>query len=232
MTQKKAAHYRELLRSGRWFRGLTPSHQEVILSMARVRELAAGTVLFSRGDPSNGIFGVLDGQLRASGTDEEGRRAVLTMVEPPSWVGEISVFDGLPRTHDLVVEADARVVHVPQEPLLDFLDREPRFWRELAILMASKLRLSFEAIEQGQILSLDVRLARRLVWMADGYGEWSEGVRREVHVSQDTLAQMLSTSRQTVNQLLKAFEMQGWIRLSYGRVEIVDIAALRRSMRS
>lgn len=98
--------------------------------------------------------------------------------------------------------------------------------------MASKLRLSFAALEQAQLLPLDVRIARRLVWMADGCGEWSEGVRRDVKVSQDTLARMLSTSRQTINQHLKAFQTRGWVKLSYGRVEIVDIAALRRSTRS
>jgi CRP-like cAMP-binding protein len=157
---------------------------------------------------------------------------VLTIVEAPSWVGEISVFDGLPRTHDLVAETDARVVHVPHEPLVQLLDREPRHWRQLAVLMTSKLRLSFTELEHVQLLPLDVRLARRLVWMADGYGEWSDGRRRDMQVSQDTLARMLSTSRQTINQLLKAFEARGCVKVSYGRVEIVDLAGLRRTARA
>jgi Mn-dependent DtxR family transcriptional regulator len=42
---------------------------------------------------------------------------------------------------------------------------------------------------------------------------------------------MLSTSRQTVNQLLKALEADGLVRLKYGRVEILDLKGLRRAAR-
>jgi CRP-like cAMP-binding protein len=73
-----------------------------------------------------------------------------------------------------------------------------------------------------------VRLARRLAMMAEGYGE-REHQRRTVEVSQEQLAQMLSTSRQTANQLLKELAARGLIRLSYGTIEILDLAGLRRA---
>lgn len=231
MPHKKVADYRELLRAGRWFRGLPDAFQEGLIGIGTVRALSPRAVLFTRGDACDGMFGVLEGQLRASGTDDDGRQALLTIVEAPSWVGEIPLFDRLPRTHDLVAETDALVVHVPQEPLLALLDREPRYWRELALLLTSKLRLAFAAMEHAQLLPVGERLAHRLVMIAEGYGEWSDGSARNVHVSQDTLATMLSTSRQTVNHALKVLEGRGWVRLAYGRVEIVDLAALRRSLR-
>ena len=228
MTTRRAADYRELLRAGRWFRGLPLPFQDALVAMAHVREVYPGNFLFSRGQPSNGMFAVLKGQLRASGTADDGKLAILTVVEPPSWVGEIPLFDGLPRTHDLVADSEGLVIHVPQEPLLAFLDREPRYWRNLAVLLTAKLRLAFASMEDAQRLPIAARLRHRLVLIAEGYGEWSDRSVREVGVSQETLAAMLSTSRQTVNQVLKGLEAQGLVKLQYGRVEIVDLAGLRK----
>jgi CRP-like cAMP-binding protein len=176
------------------------------------------------------MFAVLEGQLRACGVDDDGKQALLTVVEPPSWVGEIPLFDGLPRTHDLIADTEGLVVHVPQEPLLAFLDREPSCWRHLALLLTAKLRLAFASMEDAQRLPLAARVTRRLVLIAEGYGEWSDRSAREVGVSQETLAAMLSTSRQTVNQVLKGLEASGLVKLQYGRVEIVDLDGLRTTL--
>jgi CRP/FNR family transcriptional regulator, cyclic AMP receptor protein len=231
VVSKTVANYQELLRAGRWFRGLPEPFQDALASIGVLREVHTGEVLFARGDSCNGMFGVLQGKLRASGTDEDGREALLTIVEPPGWVGEIPLFDGLPRTHDLTAEGTALVVHVPQEPLLAILEAEPRYWRDLSRLLTAKLRLAFVAMEDSALLPIAARLTRRLVLIAEGYGEWSDRSARQVEVSQETLATMLSTSRQTVNQLLKALEAEGWVRLKYGRVEILDLKGLRRAAR-
>jgi CRP/FNR family cyclic AMP-dependent transcriptional regulator len=231
MARKRVADYRELLRAGRWFRALPEAFQDALVSIGVLREVHPANVLFARGHASNGMFGVLEGQLRASGTDDDGRLALLTIVEPPTWVGEIPLFDGLPRTHDLIAETDALVVHVPQEPLVALLEREPRYWRDMALLLTAKLRLAFTSMEDSQLLPIAARVTHRLVLIAEGYGEWSDGSTRQVGVSQETLATMLSTSRQTVNQVLKKLEAQGLVRLQYGRVEIVDLKGLRKTLR-
>src|SRR5580692_9697311 len=130
VASKRVADYRELLRAGRWFRGVPEPFQDALASIGVLREVHPGEVLFARGDSCNGMFGLLQGKLRASGTDEDGREALLTIVEPPGWVGEIPLFDGLPRTHDLTADGPARVVHVQQDPLFAFLEAEPRYWRD------------------------------------------------------------------------------------------------------
>ena len=127
MAAKKVADYRELLRSGRWFRGLEEPLQDALVSMGRLREIHPGNVLFARGQESNGMFAVLEGQLRACTLDDEGKQALLTIVEPPSWVGEIPLFDGLPRTHDLLADTEGLVEYVyeTREPDLDPRGRRP-----------------------------------------------------------------------------------------------------------
>jgi CRP-like cAMP-binding protein len=228
VASRSARDYRELLRSGRWFAGLPDDLQERLLGGAALRTLSARQRLFARGDEADGLYAVLDGGIRVSGSSESGREALLTLLEPPSWFGEISIFDGQPRTHDAFAESEALVLHVSREALGTILDAQPRYWRDLGLLVTSKLRLAFSAMEDMALLPISVRLARRLSLMAEGYGE-REHQRRTVEVSQEQLAQMLSTSRQTANQLLKELEARGLIRLSYGTIEILDLDGLRRA---
>jgi CRP/FNR family cyclic AMP-dependent transcriptional regulator len=230
--QKTASNHRLALRAGRWFQGLPTELQERLLQRGSSLELAPNQQIFMRGQPPDGIYAMLDGAVSVSGTDSEGNEALLTVLVPPGWFGEISLFDRQPRTHDVISDGEGLLFHVPQRALDEILEAEPRYWRDFALLVTSKLRLMFIAMEDWALLPTATRLARRLVLMAEGYGEWQDRSAREVHVSQEKLVALLSTSRQTVNHILKELETAGLIRLSYGGVEILDLPALREAARS
>lgn len=219
--------YAALLRVGNWFQALDPALQQQLLALAHVRRLHAGQRLFARGDAPDGLYGVVKGAVRIGGLSESGKEAVLALMEPPHWFGEIALFDGQPRTHDAWAEGSVTLVHVPQQALLGLLDTQPVHWRAFALLMTHKLRLTFVMMEETALLPAAARLARRLVTMAEGYGDWKDRNRRMLHVPQEQLALMLSLSRQTVNQILKQFEAQHAIALVRGGIEITDIAKLR-----
>jgi CRP-like cAMP-binding protein len=229
VSSPDAKRYQALLQAGRWFGGLPAELQEALMAAALPRQLSSGQHLFSRGDPPDGLFAVVDGAMRITATTEGGKEALLTIIEPPTWFGEICVFDGRPRTHDAVADEAALVLQVPQPALDAILEHEPRYWRDIGRLVAAKLRLAFVTMEDIASLPLAARLARRLVLMAESYGEWHDRSRRVLEVRQEQLALMLSTSRQTVNQLLKDLAAQGLVRLAYGQVDIVDLEGLRRA---
>lgn len=236
MDARNAKHFGELLRAGRWFGNLPDEFQRQLLGAGAVKDLQKGAWLFSRGDLPSGLFAVLDGGIRITATSGEGARGgqgakevLLALVEPPMWFGEIAVFDGLPRTHDAVAAEKSTVLHVPAQALDRILEGEPRYWRELGLLVASKLRLAFLAMEDSAVLPIADRLARRLLVSVERYGEWHDRTSRVVDLRQQELATMLSTSRQTVNQLLKALEDQGILRLSYRHIEILDLDRLRHA---
>ncbi|MCG8294546.1 MULTISPECIES: Crp/Fnr family transcriptional regulator [Pseudomonas] len=217
---------RPQLLHGQWFRQLPAHVQDSLLALARFRELAPGQCLFQRGDAPCGLYAVLDGAMRVGAVSSEGKEALLTLVEAPNWFGEISLFDGQPRTHDAFAEGATRLLWIPQAPLLQWLDREPRHWRELALLMSHKLRWVFVALEQQSLLAAAPRLAHRLLQIAEGYGE-RDVPQWRLQLSQEQLALMLSLSRQTINQILRSLEQAGVVRLGYGEVEIVDAPRLR-----
>ncbi|MHC6224239.1 Crp/Fnr family transcriptional regulator [Pseudomonas sp. X10] len=218
--------WRNQLLHGHWFRQLPATVQDSLLALARPRELAPGQCLFQRGDAPCGLYAVLQGAMRVGAVSSEGKEALLTLVEPPHWFGEISLFDGQPRTHDAFAEGATCLLWVPQVALLEWLGREPQHWRDLALLMSQKLRWVFVALEQQSLLAAAPRLAHRLLQIAEGYGE-RDTPQWCLQLSQEQLALMLSLSRQTTNQILKNLQQEGVVRLGYGEVEILDVERLR-----
>ncbi|MBD9483491.1 Crp/Fnr family transcriptional regulator [Pseudomonas sp. PDM14] len=220
---------RPILLSGHWFSQLPRALQDALLERANIHNLAAGQRLFSRGAPPCGLYAVISGAVRVGAVSREGKEALLTLVEAPYWFGEISLFDGQPRTHDAFAEGPTQVLQIGQTVLLALLGREPAYWRHMALLMSQKLRLAFIALEEMSLLPAAPRLARRLLMMAEGYGE--SGPRRVIHLAQEQLALMLALSRQTTNQILKDLEARGALRLTYGEIELLDLEKLRESAR-
>ncbi|WP_405119572.1 Crp/Fnr family transcriptional regulator [Pseudomonas leptonychotis] len=219
--------YHARLRQGHWFNTLPAALQQALLACAQVQQLAAGQVLFRRGDPPCGLYAVVEGGMRIGAVNAAGKEALLTLVEPPYWFGEISLFDGQPRTHDAFAEGTTTLLWVPQVRLLALLEQQPQYWRDFALLMSQKLRLAFIALEEMSLRPAAPRLARRLLLIAENYGEGEP--RRVIHLPQEQLALMLAISRQTTNQILKELESQGILRLTYGEIEILDLPGLRQA---
>jgi CRP-like cAMP-binding protein len=183
-------------------------------------------VLYRCGDPPDGLYAVLEGALAIGTVGADGKEALLALLGPTAWIGEISLFDRQPRPHDATAVGRVALLHVPEAPLLALLDATPAYWRDLALLMAQRLRLSFKNVEAMTLLPAAQRLADRLLMMAQGYGGLN-AQQRTIRVSQDSLASMTSLSRQTTNQLLKQLESQRIIGLGFGEITILDIERLR-----
>lgn len=218
--------WRPRLMSGQWFSHLPVSLQDSLLAAAKLRRLSPGQRLFKRGDPPCGLYAVLEGSVRIGAVSEQGKEALLSVVESPHWFGEICLFDGQPRTHDAFGLGHCVLLHLSQTVLLTLLDEQPVYWRQLALLMSQKLRLTFINLEQLSLMPTAARLAHRLLMIAEGYGE-IDPPRRVLQLPQEQLASMLSLSRQTTNQILKDLQGQGIVNLKYGEIEILDAQRLR-----
>lgn len=223
--------YRTAIQTGRWFSILPEALQQALLVDAQLKTLSAQQILFSRGDPFDGIYCVVKGGLRITGSMPSGKEALLTVVEPYNWIGEIALFDGLERTHDAIADQASLVLQVPSVTLEALLQAEPVYWRWFGLLLTYKMRFAFVALEDAALLPAPQRIARRLVFMAEGYGEFTDRSRRVLPLPQEQLASMLSLSRQTINQTLKQFESQGLLKLNYRELEVLDLQGLREAGR-
>lgn len=217
------------LRSDAWFASCAPALQDALLALGRAVPLDAGASLFKRGDAEQDLCCVVAGALRVGALQGDGSESLLSYLEPYQWFGEISLLDGLPRTHDAFAEGRSVVWRVPRPALQSWLDANPQHWRDIARLACTKLRQSFELLEDIAHLPLAQRLAKRLWAAAHGNGARPDSPRRRLQLPQEQLALMLGVSRQTANKALRGLEKQGLLQLHYGVIEIRDLAALARA---
>jgi CRP/FNR family transcriptional regulator len=96
--------------------------------------------------------------------------------------------------------------------------------RQLVDLLSERVRATSDSLADITLLDLGARLAKYLLREAERQG--SDSV--TLTLNQSELGQMIGGARQTVNQLLGAFEREGMIRLSGRRVQLVDREALRQ----
>lgn len=220
-----------LLKRDIWFGSLDPQWQDALLRIAVLRELESKQPLYLRGDPPTGLFAVLAGRLRLSGITASGDEAVVALLEPPIWFGEVSMADRLPHTHHVIAEVPSVVLQLPRIELEALLAQSPGHWRDIAILMALKTRLIFLNLEDLALLPPDTRLARRLVWLVQSADPNREQAICRLTLSQAALAELVFMSRQTANRALMQLQEQGALRVSHGAIAVLDRDALADAAR-
>lgn len=218
-----------LLRQGRWFAGLDSAFQLALLRAGRRVTLARGERLFARGDANSGLYAVLSGAISVGAVGPSGKEALVAVAEAPQWFGEIALIDGGPRTHNADAREASTLLWLPLPALHAMLTEDPRRWQAFGQLAMEKLRALFMGVEEMALLAAPARIARRLQSLATAHGQLADGhTRPALQLNQEQLGAMLSLTRQTVNLVLKDFEARGLLRCQYGRIEVLDWAALAR----
>lgn len=209
-----------------WFGALRLADRQALLGAAELLRLRPGEMLFRQGDAPGGFYGLLSGHLKISSLREDGREAILVVLEAGNWIGEISLMDGQPRTHDATALQAAEVLVVPQAAFAARMDEAP-FARAVAALLAARVRSLYGMVEDAALRSTRARVARRLLLLARGDATFAASARPVVPVSQEALAMMLGITRQTLSKELKALAALGAVVLRYRRIEISSAARLK-----
>lgn len=218
-----------VLMTNDWFDALPELVRRDVHARSQKRILAAGERLFTRGDRSDGVYGVLKGSVRVSGISGDGQETILDFYGPGSWFGEVSTLNGLPRGHDAKAYMPTTLLHVSPDNLEHLLATHPAFSRALLRLEAQRLHILLAALEQYSVQSIEQRLASRLLMLAGPYGvSSSQGLKIELHLPQETLAQLVGVTRQRINQILKDWHREGLIDHQYGHVTLLDKARLEK----
>ncbi len=214
---------RRNIEAGSWFSKLSSPLRQAILERCGVRRLADGAPLASRGAAAEEWCGVALGAVRVSSVSLSGKQVTLTYVEPGTWFGDISLFDGLPRTHDADAHGATTLLVVRKADFKDLLAQHVDLYEALLRLNCRRLRLMFDQLEDLNTRPLRSRLARQLLLLAKSYGvvEGQE-IRIGLALAQEDLAQLLGASRQRVNQELKSFEREGALRVEPTRLVILS----------
>jgi CRP/FNR family transcriptional regulator, cyclic AMP receptor protein len=214
-----------------WFGGLPLRERRAVLAAGEVVRLRRGAMLFRQGDkvpPGQGAFyGLVSGAIKISTLREDGKEAILVVLEAGNWFGEISLIDQQPRTHDATALGPVEVVALPRAAF-DALMKRDAFAQAICRMLAARTRSLYGMVEDATLRTTRARVARRLLLLARGDATQARDARPVVPVSQEALAMMLGITRQTLSKELKALVAGGAIVLGYRSIEINSAAALER----
>jgi CRP/FNR family transcriptional regulator, cyclic AMP receptor protein len=210
--------------SGPWFAKLSAALRSDILARATVRRMVDGATLTTRGAPAEEWCGVAHGSVRISSVSLAGKQVALTYVEPGTWFGDISLFDGWPHTHDAHAHGETTLLVIRKADFKTLLaTHSAELYDALLRLNCRRLRLMFNLVEDLNTLPLAARLAKQLLLLARSYGI-QEGTETRIglQLAQEDLAQLLGASRQRVNQELKGFEREGAVRVEPTKLVVLS----------
>ena len=213
-----------------WFAALPAAERRALLAEAEVLRLPAGAMLSRQGDPAlaagGGFYALAQGLIKVSTLRQDGREAILAVLEPGNWFGEISLLDGSPRTHDATALTALDVLVVPPAAFARLMQGLV-FAQAMARLLAARVRGLYGLMEDTTLRGLRARVAHRLLTLARGDATQSLDVRATVRLPQEALAMMLGITRQTLSRELAALARDGVLRLGYRRIEILSVDGLQ-----
>jgi CRP/FNR family cyclic AMP-dependent transcriptional regulator len=125
-----------------------------------------------------------------------------------------------------IAAGDTTVVKLLRSDLLQLLDRQPELYRHFISVFCLRLRQAGKIFEEQAFLPVSVRLAKLLLRLHKVRSEYA------IKLSQEDLAASLGVTRQSISRVLKSWEKEALIRISYGNVEIENKTALQALLAS
>jgi len=173
-------------------------------------EFLVGESIYSQGDPSNAVFYIQSGQVKLVVVSMSGKEAVIAHLPAGSFFGEASLSGQAQRTSSASAIADSTIIRIEKKGMQDLLLREPQFAEQfLAHLLARNVRMEADLVDH-LFNSSEKRLARLLMLMAN-FGQDTAPIPVIAKISQETLAEMIGTTRSRVSFFLNRFRELGYI---------------------
>ena len=178
-------------------------------------EYEAGTTIFAQGEPAATVMYVQEGTVRLSVLSHAGKEAVIAVLDGGHFFGEGCLVGQSRRMVTALALSPCLIVVVEKRDMISQLHTQPVFAdRFLAHMLTKNIRIEEDLIDQ-LFNSSEKRLARTLLLLAR-YGEPEASHRTLPKVSQETLAQMVGTTRARVNFFMNKFRKLGFIEYNGG----------------
>jgi CRP-like cAMP-binding protein len=176
----------------------------------KIVEYRRAEVIFTQGDPCEHVLYIQSGGVKLSVLSSAGREAVVAMLGPGEFFGEGCLAGQSVRVGSATATTDSAVLLVDKDQMVGLLHKQHALSdRFIAHMLARNIRIEEDLVDQ-LFNSSEKRLARTLLLLAR-YGKHDTPVRAVPTISQETLAEMVGTTRSRVNFFMQKFQRLGFI---------------------
>lgn len=202
---------------------------EDLTQRVSVRRVRAQGVVVSQDEPGDALFIILSGRIKVVIFGENGREVTLSLLRPGDAFGEISLFDGEPRSANCIALEPTALLILSRDDLLAHITDFPQTALNLLGEMANRLRRADDNIAQLALCDVHERLIRRLISLAREDGsETPEGLLLLRRPTQQELANMIGSCRETISRAFNQLAREELI-VPRGRQLVVTNALIERT---
>ncbi len=230
----------ELLQSVPVLGDIEPTTIQCLAQAMIPLSLERNETLFDVGDPACELYLIATGRIKlsapsdsmpATGPGRYQRQSVLSVMGPGQLFGELSLFDSGRRSASATALTPTGLLMLRGAEFNRIISDCPDLARAMLRQLSGRLRRSHERTTGLVLSDVGGRLAQVLLYLGRRFGEpTSEGLLVRHGLTQTELAQMVGSSRETVNKTLTDFTDRGWVRMGHRRVTILSSEALRHRM--
>jgi len=202
-----------------WFAAQDASLRQALQDGVHTLRGAKGEAVLEAGAEVGGWYAVLSGLVMLHSPEARGRHSAFLGVPDGEWFGEGSAMKAEPRRYRVVALRETQLMCLPLPLFQRLRETSLAFNQCLAAHLNMRLGQAMAIIEAGRMRSPEHRVAlylSPLFWRST----------RRIHLTQEELGHLAGLSRQTVNRVLRQLEALRIVSLDFGRVAIVDDAAL------
>jgi len=175
-------------------------------------------IVFSQGDPADSVFYIRSGKVKVTVISEQGKEAIVAVMGPDDFCGEGCLTGQPRRLATATAMTDCEVMRLDKETFVRVLHEEPAFAEMfVAHLLVRTSRVEADLVDQ-LFNSSEKRLARALLLLAN-FGKEGKPEPIIAKISQETLAEMIDTTRSRVSHFMNKFRQLGFIDYN-GTIEV------------
>ena len=219
----------DLLRQIPYFAGLDAASLANVARALRPRDAQPGEHILVEGEPCEGLYVVIAGQVRLVKTSADGREHVLRVLGPGTSFNDVAVFDGEPNSDTAVAVGPSRIGFIPLATMTALIDRHPGVARAALKLLAGRQRSLGHVVEDLALRDVTARVARLLLGCIGHHDHIVEKAGFAcARISHQEIAAMVGSVREVVQRALKELERDGAIALQRSHIDIRDPGKLER----
>ncbi|KAA0111069.1 Crp/Fnr family transcriptional regulator [Mycolicibacterium sp. P1-5] len=211
------------------FSGVDPKDVAELCDRLDKRCFKTGSLIFEQGEPPALLYIIADGKVKIGTSADDGRENLFQVLGPSDMFGELAMLDPGPRISSARALTDVEVVTMNRTTLREWLAPRPQVAEQLMRVLARRLRRITTSRSDLVLTDAPGRVAKLLLRLAQRFGVQRDGSVLVNHdLTQDEIAQLVGSSRETVNTVLSDFSNRGWIELHSKGLLISDTERLAR----
>lgn len=219
------------LRSVPIFQRLSDTHLSHLGARLGERSYPRSAAIFHQGSEGDELHLIVSGQVRIYTNSESGQELSVRIFADGDFFGELALLDGRPRSATAETMRPTRTLTLHRTAFLQAIKADPGIAILVLEELSHRLRATNTYIEHLAGASAAQRIVRTLIDLADQHGiVESDATRINLHLTQDDLASLVGTTRETVNRVLSGLREQGLVRIERAQLSVINLPALERTM--